>query len=296
MKPKVSVIIPVYNGEKTIKRAINSCLSQTYDNVEVIVIDNASTDSTREIVTCIDDSRLQLIELDIKGRSNARNVGLDRASGKYFQLLDADDTLANDKIELAVEFMENNPNYLGYASSIRYIKNNEELEIITPTFKYKNELLNHNVLPINSLVYKKNNVRFDKNLEYDEDWKYWVDIFHYQDNLIKTDAAVGGLGYITGENTMNDAAKMMYYEIFVRGIIRNQYPKIEFKMFMEDIKKLLTLHSIFSLNKISYIGFLEAERLFKYEKTIASLLFKILPVRKKISSKVTYLLNAQKYQ
>ena len=95
---KFSVIIPVYNGEKFITRALNSVKNQTYKNLEIIVVNDGSTDNTaKEISTFIDEN----LDLDVKyfsqensGPSTARNFGLSVATGDYVAFLDADDTFS----------------------------------------------------------------------------------------------------------------------------------------------------------------------------------------------------------
>ncbi len=106
MAVKISLIVPVYNGEKTIEKCINSILNQTYRNIEVIIIDDGSTDNTYEICKNMQnkDNRIQLIKQNNKGPSLARNVGIEYAQGKYIQFVDADDWLEPSIIAECVKF------------------------------------------------------------------------------------------------------------------------------------------------------------------------------------------------
>jgi glycosyltransferase involved in cell wall biosynthesis len=102
--PLVSVVIPVYNGERTTRRAIDSVLNQTYENIELIVVDDASTDRTPEILENISDKRLRVIRHKINlgrdtGGSAARNTGLKASKGDYIALLDSDDEWDLTKLE-----------------------------------------------------------------------------------------------------------------------------------------------------------------------------------------------------
>jgi glycosyltransferase involved in cell wall biosynthesis len=104
---KVSVVIPVYNREKTIRRAIDSVLSQSYKNIELIVVDDASTDSSATIVNEYQDERLHLIQLKENGGANvARNVGIRKAVGDIIAFQDSDDEWLNDKLELQLDYMK----------------------------------------------------------------------------------------------------------------------------------------------------------------------------------------------
>lgn len=98
--PLVSVIVPAFNAEKYIARCINSVLLQTYNNLELIVVDDGSTDQTGNICDSYasDDNRIYVIHKENKGVSDARNTGLNNAHGKYVIFLDSDDSLSIDII------------------------------------------------------------------------------------------------------------------------------------------------------------------------------------------------------
>lgn len=96
---KVSVIIPVYNGEKTIKRCLDSVTAQTLADIEIIVVDDGSTDGTADIVTAQGDSRIRLFTVPNGGQGHARNTGMDASSGEYYAFVDADDEIEKDMLE-----------------------------------------------------------------------------------------------------------------------------------------------------------------------------------------------------
>ena len=89
--PLITVIIPLYNGEKYIRRSVESVLAQTYIHFELIVVDDGSTDSGGDVVKQIYDPRLHLKHQINMGVSAARNKGIAEGKGKYFAFLDADD-------------------------------------------------------------------------------------------------------------------------------------------------------------------------------------------------------------
>ena len=105
--PLVSVIIPVYNGQEFIRDAVQSALLQTYPNLEVIVVDDGSTDSTRAIVEALAaaDARVELISQANGGVARARNRGISAARGEFIAPLDADDMWAPEKIQRQVARM-----------------------------------------------------------------------------------------------------------------------------------------------------------------------------------------------
>ena len=105
--PKVCVIMPVYNGEKTIRLALDSLLAQTYTNWECVITNDGSTDDTGEILSRLTDPRFKVIQLEKNvGRGAARQACLDHAEGQYLCYLDADDFYHKEKILEQVKVME----------------------------------------------------------------------------------------------------------------------------------------------------------------------------------------------
>lgn len=106
MNPLISVVIPTYNREKTILRALNSVLGQTYSNIEVIVVDDGSTDATAQLVGNCADERVRLICFSSnQGANRARNVGISEAKGEYVAFQDSDDEWLEDKLEKQLAYM-----------------------------------------------------------------------------------------------------------------------------------------------------------------------------------------------
>lgn len=102
----VSIVIPVHDGGATIARALDSVLGQTYEPIEIIVIDDASTDATSTILTSYAENRVRVIStIDNKGPSEARNIGIRAASGDYIAFLDADDEWRSDKLSKQMTLM-----------------------------------------------------------------------------------------------------------------------------------------------------------------------------------------------
>jgi len=130
MQPKVSVVIPCYNREKFIAETVNSVLSQTWPNIELIVVDDGCTDGSRAVLESF-GPRLVILEHPgrvNRGQSAAINLGLRHSIGEYLAILDSDDLYAPDKIEKQVRFLENNPEFgLVYANCISIDEKGKEL-------------------------------------------------------------------------------------------------------------------------------------------------------------------------
>jgi glycosyltransferase involved in cell wall biosynthesis len=109
MSEKISVIIPLFNKGPYIARALNSVLNQTYQDFEVIVVDDGSTDNGAEIVRGFDDPRIRLIRQENRGVSATRNQGFDKAISDYIAFLDADDEWMPKHLETILRLIENFP-------------------------------------------------------------------------------------------------------------------------------------------------------------------------------------------
>lgn len=102
----VSVVMPVYNRENVIRRAVDSVLNQTYMPLEVIVVDDGSTDNTVNIVKQYTDNRVRLICQEHGGANKARNTGIEQANGTYIAFQDSDDEWLSEKLEMQIKLME----------------------------------------------------------------------------------------------------------------------------------------------------------------------------------------------
>lgn len=116
----VTVVIPAYNAEAFLLQAISSVLSQTHRDLELIVVDDGSTDESRELALSISDPRVSVHTGPNRGPSAARNVGLRQAVGEFVAFLDADDYWLPEKLEKQLSVMEHDPACLGVGALMRY--------------------------------------------------------------------------------------------------------------------------------------------------------------------------------
>lgn len=126
----VSIIMPAYNSGKYIKESINSVINQTYENWELLIIDDCSQDDTKRIIESysMSNSKIQFLKLsENSGAAVARNLGVKKASGKYIAFLDSDDLWYEKKLEKQVKFMKKN-NY--YFTCTAYSKIDESSQLL----------------------------------------------------------------------------------------------------------------------------------------------------------------------
>jgi glycosyltransferase involved in cell wall biosynthesis len=189
--PKVSVIIPTYNRAHLIDKAIKSVLNQTYQDYEIIVVDNASTDNTKEVVKGFNNFKIRYIYYcDNRGSSVARNIGIRASHGEYIALLDSDDEWLPEKLDRQVEVLQNESPEVGVVySDVLYIDENSKnmnRKLRNPKkegYIYEDLLGGNCVGTPSALLIKKECFHrfglFDDLLKYHEDWDMWIRIAKY---------------------------------------------------------------------------------------------------------------------
>ena len=125
MKPLISILIPCYNGAKFLESCLNSCLSQTYSNIEIIVINDGSTDNSLEILNQYagNHSNIKVYSQENQGLAETRNRLIEYANGEYFFFLDVDDLIPNNAIENLYNGSDNGNNYLVVGRTMWLINN-----------------------------------------------------------------------------------------------------------------------------------------------------------------------------
>ncbi|MCL2519058.1 MAG: glycosyltransferase [Oscillospiraceae bacterium] len=154
-KDKISIIVPVYNVEKYFDKCINSILNQTYLNVEVILINDGSSDGSGQLCDKYkeQDNRIKVMHQDNQGQAIARNNGLDIATGNYIGFVDSDDWIEDDMYELLYK------NIINYTADISMCKYTpiEEDQLYTPNLSFENRIV---VLEGNDII-KHNLLKYD---------------------------------------------------------------------------------------------------------------------------------------
>ena len=181
----ISVIIPVYNSEKYINNAIESVLSQTYQKFEIIIIDDGSTDKTKQVVEKFKDNRIIYIYQENSGPAEARNNGLKISRGEFVSFLDADDIWKQEKLEIQLEILSNNDDICMVYNHFTLKPEGEDIEKLIRFKNYNKEDFIKNLLinPFNTIPYpstvmvKKSFLNktgyFNSNLRSGEDWDLW---------------------------------------------------------------------------------------------------------------------------
>ena len=177
-KVKISIIIPVYNVEKYIKQCLYSVITQTFKDIEIIVVNDGSTDNSLKILQefAQKDKRIIIVDKKNEGASSARNIGIEKSQGKYIYFIDSDDWIENDAIEILYKNCSEEDivysNLCQYNENTKKIKQ-EKIKFFTNKGEGKYFLINgEGVGPCNKLYklsfLKENNLKFLENIIYED--------------------------------------------------------------------------------------------------------------------------------
>lgn len=186
-EPLVSVIIPVFNRFNEVVQAVNSVINQTYKKIEIIVVDDGSTDGITEdrLLKRLNNYPIKFIKLSKNyGVSKARNVGIKRASGSWIAFLDSDDIWDSIKLEKELSFLERNREFKIVQTRERWFNKNREIPVFKPFEKVEGDIFNLSLarcmISISSVIIAKELFDevglFDEEMAACEDYDLWLRI------------------------------------------------------------------------------------------------------------------------
>ncbi len=268
--PLISIIMPAYNAEKYIKESMDSVLSQSFKNWELLIINDGSQDNTETIIKSYDDKRIILVSQQNDGVSSARNRGLEIAQGKYITFLDADDTFPKDSLKSRFEYLEVNPD-IDLVDGVVEVQD-ENLDKIIREYKpyYQGELLPE-LLRLNDKVFLgicyffksslAKDLRFNESITHGEDLLFYIQlsnscnikysyvkekIYNYRSSNDSAMANLKGLelGYIKllkEIKTLNGTTSLQWYYLKLKIM------KIMFLSWLNQKKYTNSIYSIFNI-------------------------------------------------
>lgn len=236
MSPKVSVLMSVYNGDRFLKESIDSILSQTFTDFEFIIVNDASTDKTPDILKSYSfrDPRIKIITNEVNlGLTKSLNVGIRNSKGEYVARLDAGDISEKDRLLKEVKFLDDNLEYVLVGTGVLFVDSDDrvikEIKVITENEKIKRNLIKHNQFIHSSIMIRREVL--EKVGLYNEEWKYAQDyelyfrlcrygkVANLPDYLVK---------YVVYENSITRKKNRKQISFSVRArveaIIRGDYP------------------------------------------------------------------------
>ena len=182
---KISVIIPVFNDEKRIEKSINSVLNQTYDNLELIVVNDGSTDKTLEKIQKYSDKRIKIVTQKNQGTGQARNKGIKESTGNFICFVDSDDTIEPNFLEEMSKLIKQKNASIVACSYKNNTGNLYELDR-AEAFEFLIALPEKIPMSVCGKIFKREtieNIHFDKSNHF-EDIKFAVETFAKADKVV----------------------------------------------------------------------------------------------------------------
>ena len=268
---KVSIIIPIYNSEKTLNRLINSVVNQSYKNLEIILINDGSIDNSLKIINSFEkkDKRIKVINQKNQGVSKSRNKGLEVATGEYILFLDSDDYIDKDLIKIVLsKFKQNKVDLViyGFYTEIygEKLVSNYKTCLLKDKQSIKNNLINlwktHMLYNVWNKIYKKEiidkyNIKFP-NYDYGEDIKF-------------------NMCYIEKVQSLYSLkTPLYYYNRENKNSLTNQYRENLFDIKLEEQERFINHFKNFNLKKEEYNYFLSSRYI---ERTLGCITNLYLP-------------------
>ncbi len=212
--PKVTVLMSVYNGEKYLKDAIDSILSQSYSDFEFLIINDGSTDSSEKIILSYSDKRVRLVNNEKNiGLVNSLNKGLEISSGEYVARMDCDDICLNNRLSVQVKFMDQHPSVGASGSYYNLMLNGKKAIADFPLksdeikcFMIFNSPIAHPSVIIRKSVISKNNLKYRSEYIHAEDYDLWSQLSEVSDLANVSDVL---LNYRVHENQITSNEKLV---------------------------------------------------------------------------------------
>lgn len=250
----ISIIIPVYNAEKSIKATLDSVLNQSYNDFNIIIVNDGSTDSSSLII----DSYIKLhSNLEIKvinqknqGVSKARNVGLELATGDWIALLDSDDTWLANKLERQMEILKENPNidFLGANRKGEHYDSFLNIKFGLITRLNPINLLCKNFFATSTVIFKKEIVNeigfFDETQKYCEDVNYFIKISNSKECFLLNESLI-----VTGDGEIHYQEKGLSSNLW--GMQKGELTNLNFAL----NAKIIGLFEYFLLINFSFFKY-----------------------------------------
>ncbi len=245
---KVSVIIPCYNQGQYLQEAINSVKNSTYDNIEIIVVNDGSTDNTKEIIDNLENEYpdIKFITIQNSGVCKTRNLGIANSTGDYILPLDADDKIGTEYIEKAVQVLDNNKNTgLVYCNAEFFGSIQKKWDLKPATTE--NMLVQNRIFP--SAMFRKETFNqiggYKPEMETGcEDWELWLSIIESGAEIYKLPETLFYYRKSENERTKISHRPLNYIKIrlniikFHKNLYKQYGIKVYFKLLFMVVKNL----------------------------------------------------------
>lgn len=275
MKDLVSIIVPVYNAQNTIETTVNSLQNQDYANIEIVLINDGSTDNSVKLCENMRkyDNRISLYSIKNSGPSVARQYGLDRAKGRYVAFCDADDTMESTMISTLYHLIQMHQCQLSISSFKNNSRSNELADDSVEIWNQE-EAIEHCLVDIqvggflwNKLfdlsIIRAHNIRFDESVYYCEDMEFVVEYLLYSEKIAYTKQALYNYIYQEGSLSSGDMSWKKLTNILAREKVLNMLQRTKMQKVISLAVQELVLQSVYGGRSIEKANDNEVKKMTK---------------------------------
>lgn len=231
--PKISVLLPVYNAEKYVKSAVDSILNQSFEDFELLILNDGSTDTSLSILESFNDKRIRIITNPMNlGLIATLNNGLKESKGQYIARMDADDIAFSSRFEKQVRFLDDHPDYVVVGSNTHVFGEVEkdtdlweEDEMIRVAIYFENPFAHPSTMFRNEII-QQHSIQYNPDHLHAEDWSFWYELLkHGKGKNLKESL----LKYrLEGQNitVKNHSGLKERIEIVYRHLLKDLYPHL----------------------------------------------------------------------
>lgn len=281
MKPLISVIVPVYNGQDYLEKCIKSIENQSYDNIEIIIVNDGSTDATASVCVQLRENyeNIRIITMEDEGVSAARNAGIDAAGGVFLAFVDADDRLRPKTLEVLYNGIMDTGCDVAGCRFFSFSREEEWEQFLTERYRITKAdkmapmpYLKEQILKGNSRCWSKlyrrsavGNFRFQRGLSIGEDMLFMVRLLPYLNGVAETDYP--GYGYFQNPGgAMNRAFSPRYMDqITCWELAREEIRKLDEKL-ESRVTSILIMGIMLTAGKIAWLSFFERRKIRQYTR------------------------------
>lgn len=263
---KFSIIIPVYNKEKYVKKTIESVLNQSYTNYEIIIIDDGSNDSSAKILSSIESKKLQLISKENTGVSDSRNIGIDLSTGDIICFLDADDCWDVEHLTKLHETISSHDTEALWGCGAFRVNRNGSLRSSNCFSSYSNNAISDlisgltiwtgTVFVSRMILLKNKELRFNIDYNHGEDREFWYSLSLLYPNYIynKNSTAIYNLveNSLTDKNKGSDDLRFLTFKKRLEFYIENYDADNRFASYLDKQSQVSFLNRM-AISKIPKI-------------------------------------------
>ena len=255
--PLISVLMPVYNCEDYIGFSLNSIINQTYKNIEIIVVNDGSTDKTKEILESYNDKRLKIYSLPNGGVAKALNFGLNHCKGEYIARMDSDDISNINRIQLQYELMYKTRADLVWSNAVIIDEKGDYIcsRLQPPKYFCVNNIKYVNFLVHPSVLVRKSKIMiaggYNEEVKYGQDWLLWREMIKNGDKFILINRPL--LMYRINDKSVTFKSFSMNKNIYERNALICQ-KNMDFENFKYFLSRVELIRVKLLLSIRNYVG------------------------------------------